>query len=354
MYHIQAMNVNQALCDGLWWLAVSGVKEESRNGPVIVSPCPVTTTYLNIRDRVLFAPIRNANPFFHLFEALWMLQGRNDLAFPMFFNSRFKEYSDDGLTLHGAYGYRWRYKFGYDQVAWLIDELKNNVTTRRAVLSMWYSGSECEPVDNDLNIAAQGGKDVPCNTHAYFDRRYDRLNMTVCCRSNDIWWGAYGANAVHFSMLLEYMAARVGCEPGVYRQISNNYHIYPEVLPWKEDLRTLAAHCDDNRYVDSPGSGTCFFTEDNVQEFDMDMVKFFTMCGAPDNVTRIGNIVYETKVFRTLIVPMFNAWLLWKKGKDRKISDIVDVLEEINPLFWDWKQASIEWMLRKTEKEDVR
>ena len=41
-----------------------------------------------------------------------------------------------------------------------------------------------------------------------------RLQMTVHCRSNDIIWGTYGANAVHFSILQEYVAARIGVDLG--------------------------------------------------------------------------------------------------------------------------------------------
>ena len=33
-----------------------------------------------------------------------------------------------------------------------------------------------------------------------------KLCMTVCNRSNDMLWGAYGANVVHMSMLQEFVA----------------------------------------------------------------------------------------------------------------------------------------------------
>lgn len=50
------------------------------------------------------------------------------------------------------------------------------------------------------------------------------------CRSNDIVWGAYGANAVHFSVLQEVMATGIGCEVGTMYQLSNNWHGYVEVM----------------------------------------------------------------------------------------------------------------------------
>jgi hypothetical protein len=47
---------------------------------VLVSQTPVVTCYSAPTQRVLFSPMRDANPFFHLMEALWMLAGRDDVA----------------------------------------------------------------------------------------------------------------------------------------------------------------------------------------------------------------------------------------------------------------------------------
>jgi hypothetical protein len=54
------------------------------------------------------------------------------------------------------------------------------------------------------------------------------LNITVTNRSNDAVWGCYGANAVQFSVLQEYLAARLGVRVGVYRQVSDSLHVYVE------------------------------------------------------------------------------------------------------------------------------
>jgi thymidylate synthase len=219
---INANSVNDALYQGGLHLRSFGVESPSRNGPVIVSPMPVVTVYNQPRNRVLVSEVRDANPFFHLFESLWMLAGRNDVAFPAHFVGTMRQYSDDGETLHGAYGYRWRHWFGCDQLLEIIETLQKDPTTRRAVLAMWDGVV-------DLITANEGGKDVPCNTHAYFDTIDGRLNMTVLCRSNDAVFGAYGANAVHFSILHEFVAFAAGLPLGVYRQFSNNFHAYTEL-----------------------------------------------------------------------------------------------------------------------------
>ena len=63
--------------------------------------------------------------------------------------------------------------------------------------------------------------------------------MTVCCRSNDIIWGTYGTNAVHFSMLQEYLAARLNAQLGVYRHISDSFHAYSSVLEKVKDIQWI-------------------------------------------------------------------------------------------------------------------
>src|SRR5882724_1362648 len=187
---LKCRNVNAALADGIMYLRTSGITQTSRNGPVLVAPEPVLTVYRKPQERVLFSPRRDANPFFHLMEALWMLAGRNDLAWPLYFNSKFGAYSDDGVTVHGAYGDRWRVGMGFDQLIPIANELKNNPESRRCILQMWDATQEAGQY-NDLYKAIGGGKDVPCNTHVYFlVQDGGTLDMTVCCRSNDIILGA--------------------------------------------------------------------------------------------------------------------------------------------------------------------
>ncbi len=220
---ISVRNVNQALADGLHWLAVAGRVEDSRNGPVLVAPGPVLTAYLDPEERVLFSPLRDANPFFHLYECIWMLAGRNDAASVAKYAKTMESFADDEGILHGAYGFRWREYFGFDQLREVIDILRQDPKTRRAVLTMWAPNGDLIP---EAGYGGMTSKDVPCNTTVYFDTITGALNMTVCNRSNDIVWGAYGANSVHMSFLQEVIAAALEVPVGIYYQFSNNYHTY--------------------------------------------------------------------------------------------------------------------------------
>src|SRR6478609_1680793 len=141
MYVINARNVNLAWKLGLEAAVLQGEREPSRNGDVIVFPTPVTTIYQRPTERVLFDERRDANPFFHLFESLWMLAGRNDSAFLDRFVKDFGyRYAEEGGELWGAYGNRWRNHWGEDQLETIVQRLKRDPRDRRIVLQMWDPG----------------------------------------------------------------------------------------------------------------------------------------------------------------------------------------------------------------------
>src|SRR4051812_24359480 len=111
---IRVRNVAHALTIGInamQWPEVRNVSP--RGSPTLEYPEPVITHYARPLERVLFSPDRDANPFFHFFEALWMLAGRDDVEFLAALLPRMQEFSDDGVRLAGAYGYRWK-KMWYD------------------------------------------------------------------------------------------------------------------------------------------------------------------------------------------------------------------------------------------------
>jgi thymidylate synthase len=234
MITIEARNVNEVFRRGMELLADRGHDYGSRNGRVRTIPWPVCIVYRQPMERMLFCPERDANPFFHIMEGLWMLNGQRDEDFIVQYNKQMAEYANDFGTFDGAYGYRWRYMFGTDQIADVISLLRSNPDTRRAVIHMGYPG-----VDN-----LRKSKDVPCNTSIYFrvNPSNNKLDMTVVNRSNDAIWGAFGANAVHMSMLHEVVAVSSRLAVGTYYQFTNNLHAYydnpkMEQLLW-EDIDT--------------------------------------------------------------------------------------------------------------------
>ncbi|CAB4132209.1 Thymidylate synthase/dCMP hydroxymethylase domain containing protein [uncultured Caudovirales phage] len=225
---ILANNVNSLLEEGFWRLKVAGVESDSRNGRVLRFNEPVTTILVNPRERVLFHAGRDANPIFHLLESVWILAGRGDVDFVQKFNSRIGQYSDDGLQFNAAYGRRMRSDFGTDQLVGVINTLSKDPNSRQAVIQLW------SPLDLEKQTL-----DKACNTQLTFAIVNNRLNLTVFNRSNDFWYGQAGANAVHFSVLQEFVAQALGVEVGLMYTVSNNLHLYLDLY-------------DAASYVDTP------------------------------------------------------------------------------------------------------
>src|SRR4030042_825585 len=134
---ITVRNVQEALPTALVLLSAYGVQRDSRNGPVKLVTEPVATVYTNPTERVLFWGERDANPFFHLYESLWMLAGRNDIEPLTRYVKRIADYSDDGVTLNDAYGHRWRKYFLRDQLSIIVRRLREDPNDRRSILQMW-------------------------------------------------------------------------------------------------------------------------------------------------------------------------------------------------------------------------
>jgi thymidylate synthase len=356
---IECRNVNDGFYRGMDLLAELGVEEASRYGDVLVMLSPVMVRFAEPRERVLFEPVRDANPFFHFMEGLWMLNGQRDVATLKRYNSRIDQFSDDKQTLHGAYGWRWRNHFctdadeSYDQLTAVIDELKKNPLSRRVVLQMW------DPVA-DL---CRDGVDLPCNVCVMFRTRADTtgeerkrlLDMTVCNRSNDIVWGLFGANAVHMSMLHEVVAACAGLQVGVYTQFTNNFHGYDATFkPLHERLnydKTINPYIPykSGRWQSQPGAP--------VQPYSMVVdprTWFNDLHTFMHNLPGGFRTMYANPFFYEVAEPVHNAWMLWKRDdvdRGKRITDAVQHLQ-VHCRAQDWRMACVEWLQRRMKQPE--
>jgi thymidylate synthase len=326
MRSIAHSNVNGAFYHGVHILVHEGLREQTRAGPVLVHPLPVTNTYRQPTQRVLFSRARRANPFFHLFEAFWMLAGREDAAFldqyVHDFGSRFAE--DDG-NLHGAYGYRWRHHFGLDQLKVAVSELRRDPASRRIVIGMW------DPA-GDLAVSKL---DIPCNSHIYLRMQPKpdgghTLDMTVCCRSNDAIWGLYGANAVHFSVLQEYLAHWLKADVGALYTLSNNFHVYESTLHlWDKDELGCDPYSTEQVNA-SPLFAGCL-TE---AAFHYELLEWLKN---PEELRPTAG-----PAFRNLLVPMARVHAAYKRKGVRLATELLgDVRHE------DWRAGAALWLSQR-------
>lgn len=386
-------------------------KLPSRNGPVLKIDEPVTVTYERPTERVLFNGARDANPFFHLYEALWMLAGRRDVAPLAYYNSAIASIaSDDGVTFNGAYGYRWRaaagkpslytdggdpkrpnalrgyVRPGVDQLRVLVEHLKVEPESRRAVLQMWNIeddllkiGVKCDDCDGTgfhrypdfpngkpnysdsaacLGCRGQGrigggSKDVCCNLSVMFSLRGDRnpeykdgeplpsLDMTVTNRSNDLVWGLLGANYVHFTILQEYLAANLGAAVGRYHHFTNNLHAYES--NWKPVEWLGVDPYDDGGYEGESDAYPILKTVPLVKDppvFEREVIAFVERHSKDAFGTD-----YQEPFLQTVAQPMSMAFHYYKRDQ---LEEALTVAESIKAE--DWKVAAKGWLTRRVER----
>lgn len=90
----------------------------------------IGSAYFEISDddlRLVYLNKRAINPFFALAEFSWIISGSNSLKTLQYFIKNYDQYSDDGNTLNGAYGFRLKKYFGIDQISKSIDILKKKL-----------------------------------------------------------------------------------------------------------------------------------------------------------------------------------------------------------------------------------
>lgn len=374
MHVIHARNVNDAYRQGMQLISAQGIRQPSRAGEVLVLDRPVTTVYERPMERVLYDPKRDANPIFHLMESIWMLAGWRDATWlDQFVGDFSKRFAEDNGEAHGAYGYRWRNHFqryapetippsvvkleSVDQIVECGKILLNDPTSRQAVMAMW---------DPAIDLGAKK-RDIPCNDLVMFRGRYDHLDQiwlldtTVLCRSNDIIWGAYGANAVHMSFMAEVVAALAGMKLGRYYQVSNNYHAYLDIfnkmyLP----VNQYGLFNNDNVSVDSYRLGMAIprpiFSEYNTdykfQEARSRVacrgIAFLEECEAFMDDRSLPPSQGTSIFFQDVVHPLMRAHRdYWKQGNK---AGALDLVRQMKPS--DWQLATMQWMGRRLAKTE--
>lgn len=329
-YVISGRNINDLYPQALHFVNRDGVEESSRAGPVKVVPFPIVTATDKPMERVLFDPVRDANPFFHMFECLWMLGGSDDGRwldrFVGDFSSRFGQ--EDG-SIWGAYGYRWRTHFQFDQLEMVIEKLKYDPKDRRVVIAMWDPVADLNPSFYDSAI-----KDVPCNTHIYPRIVNGALDLSVCVRSNDVIWGAYGANAVHMTFLQEYLAGRIGVPVGKFYQFSNNWHAYTNVLEKYSSQQRYS-----NPYVVNQVKSESIMSDPD--RWDRDLVDFLN---DPEGYRNSTNLWFFSTAQK--------AWMAHKYYKEKNWQKALDWASVVGAS--DWSLAMVQWIKRRQNNWELK
>ena len=170
-------------------------------------------TLLDITDNV--PTVRTGySVAYMLGELAWYFTGREDVEFISKFSSFWKRISDDGVTNRSAYGAIVFNRYGFDQVKQVVDTLKRNPYSRRAIINF-----------NVPNPERFETRDEICTIALVFELRDGKLDCTGIMRSNDIWLGT-PYDVVFFTELQKHIANELGAGYGKYTHFAVSLHAY--------------------------------------------------------------------------------------------------------------------------------
>lgn len=152
-------------------------------------------------------------------ELLWFLKGDTNVKYLQDNGVRiWNEWADENGDLGHIYGYQWRswptYDGGFiDQISEAIDQIKNNPSSRRIIVSAW----------NVADIPTM--KLPPCHAFFQFYVADGKLSLQLYQRSADTFLGV-PFNIASYALLLMMVAQVTGLEAGDFVHTLGDTHIY--------------------------------------------------------------------------------------------------------------------------------
>lgn len=152
-------------------------------------------------------------------ELLWFLRGDTNIQY-LHDNkvTIWDEWADENGDLGPVYGHQWRSWPDYDggtidQIANVIDLIKNHPDSRRMIVSAW-------------NVAEVEKMALPpCHTLFQFYVADGRLSLQLYQRSADTFLGV-PFNIASYALLLQMMAQVTGLEAGEFVHTTGDTHLY--------------------------------------------------------------------------------------------------------------------------------
>lgn len=152
-------------------------------------------------------------------EVAWMLSGEKSIAWISQYTTIWNDFANEHGLIDTAYGFRWAYTFGHNQIHTIIKNLKADPTSRQQVLMSWDAHT-------DNTVPA---KNVPCPYTAVFNIINNKLNCHLTLRSNDVWLGLpYDVGM--YTLLSNALAASLNVDVGELFYSIAHMHLYENQL----------------------------------------------------------------------------------------------------------------------------
>jgi len=205
--------------------------EVSPRGHLTKELINVNLVLLNLTENVIVNPTRDLNYRFMVAEWVWMMFGLDVVAPLARYNKEMLKFSDDGVTLAGAYGPR---LLGQDQ--YVLRTLRADPDSRQAVVTIW-------------DPSPPPSKDIPCTVALQFLLRLGELHCVATMRSSDAWLGL-PYDLFCFSQITNLLAGLLGVGRGTLSLNLGSGHLYEE--NWSHAQRAVKDGTPTVRTVCSP------------------------------------------------------------------------------------------------------
>jgi len=149
-----------------------------------------------------------------VYELLWFISGDTNIRYLQEHGVRiWNEWADEDGNLGPVYGKQWRDCGGVDQLAAVIQEIKNNPDSRRLIVDSWHVP--------DLHRMAL----TPCHCLFQFYLVDNRLSCQLYQRSADVFLGV-PFNIASYALLTHMVAHVCGLEVGDFVHSFGDVHLY--------------------------------------------------------------------------------------------------------------------------------
>ena len=196
----------------------NGIKKEDRTGTGTLSVFGYQMRF-NLADGFPLLTTKKIHLKSVIHELLWFLSGETNIKY-LKDNSVtiWDEWADTNGDLGPVYGHQWRSwdtasGESVDQIAQLIDQLKNNPDSRRLIVSAWNVGALAEM------------KLPPCHAFFQFYVAEKKLSCQLYQRSADIFLGV-PFNIASYALLTMMVAEVSNLEYGEFVHTLGDAHIY--------------------------------------------------------------------------------------------------------------------------------
>ena len=166
-------------------------------------------------------------------ELLWFLKGDTNIGYLRDNGVRiWNHWADEKGDLGPVYGQQWRNwnGEGIDQIAQLIDTLKNNPDSRRMLIAAWNPGVLPDTAKSFSENVAEGKAALPpCHAFFQFYVADGRLSCQLYQRSADIFLGV-PFNIASYALFTMMVAQVCGYQPGEFIHTFGDAHIYKNHL----------------------------------------------------------------------------------------------------------------------------